>query len=229
MPGTIYNFGPDAFPTLTEHSPQHPLTKKGRIRVEMEQRLAAAARDGTRAIIVRAGDFFGPGALNNWFSQGLVTPGAPVTAVRNPARRGVGHQWAYLPDVAETMVRLVERAARLPAFAVYHMAGFHDRDGTELVAAIRRVVGRQVRVKSFPWWLVPVAAPFVTFMRELRELRYLWREPLRMTNERLVAELGSEPNTPIDQAVATTLRALGCLDPAKQNPSAQLADAPGVS
>ena len=33
LPGTIYNFGPDALPLLTEESPQHPVTRKGAIRV----------------------------------------------------------------------------------------------------------------------------------------------------------------------------------------------------
>lgn len=208
LPGTVYNFGPDAFPTLTEDSPQNPTTRKGAIRVEMERRLEAAARTGTGVIIVRAGDFFGPNAANNWFSV-LVTAGKPVTTIRNPARAGIGHQWAYLPDVAETMVRLVERADRLPSFAVYHMEGFYDADGTEMTGAIQRAAGG--KVNPFPWWLVPLAAPFVTLMRELREMRYLWREPLRMSNARLVAELGSEPHTPIDTAVRTTLRAMGCL------------------
>src|SRR5262245_50713119 len=57
FPGTVYNFGPDAFPNLTERSPQNPLTRKGKIRVEMEQRLEAASRDGVPTLIVRAGDF----------------------------------------------------------------------------------------------------------------------------------------------------------------------------
>jgi len=210
LPGTVYNFGPDAFPTLTEASPQHPRTRKGAIRVEMERRLEAAARAGTGVIIVRAGDFFGPGAANNWFSGCLVTPGKPVRTIKNPARRGIGHQWAYLPDVAETMARLAERAEKLPSFAVYHMAGTFDADGTEMVAAIQRVVGG-AKATAFPWWIVPLAAPFVRLMRELAEMRYLWREPLRMTNERLVAELGDEPHTPIDEAVRTTLGGLGCL------------------
>src|SRR5262245_54262521 len=34
LPGTVYNYGPDAFPLLTEQSPQHPMTRKGAIRVE---------------------------------------------------------------------------------------------------------------------------------------------------------------------------------------------------
>lgn len=211
LPGTVYNFGPDAFPVLREDSPQNPVTKKGAIRVEMEKRLKRAAEQGTGVIIVRAGDFFGPGTTgNSWFSQ-IVTPGKPVRTLKNPARDGIGHQWAYLPDVAETMVALVERAASLPDFAVYHMDGFWDRDGRQMAEAIRRVSGGRAKIGAFPWWIVPLAAPFVTVMREVKEMRYLWKEPLRMSNAKLVAELGGEPQTPIDEAVRASLVALGCL------------------
>ncbi|HEV7320979.1 MAG TPA: SDR family NAD(P)-dependent oxidoreductase [Ensifer sp.] len=211
LPGTIYNFGRDAFPVLTEEAPQNPDTDKGLIRKEMELRLKAASEAGVGVIIVRAGDFFGPGAANNWFSQGLVKPGKPLTAISYPGRKGVAHQWAYLPDVAETMMRLVERADSLPRFAVYHMRGFLDRNGMEMVEAIRRVVGKpKLSVRAFPWWLIGLASPFVPLFAELRKMRYLWREPLRMSNERLLDVLGEEPHTPIDQAVGTTLRGLGC-------------------
>jgi nucleoside-diphosphate-sugar epimerase len=222
LPGTVYNFGPESFPILGEDSPQNPRTKKGAIRAEMEKRLLAASDGGVSVIIVRAGDFFGPTAANSWFSQGMITPGKPVKTIRNPASRGVGHQWAYLPDVAETMVLLVERGDRLAPFAVYHMEGYWDTDGSQMAAAINRVVGGKARARAFPWWLVPLAAPFVTFMRELREMRYLWRKPLRMTNDRLVAELGGEPRTPIDEAVRATLIALGCLPQPPQRAASAL-------
>lgn len=212
LPGTVYNFGPDAFPSLREDSPQHPVTRKGKIRVEMERRLKAAADKGTGVIIVRAGDFFGPGTTgNSWFSSVMVQPGKPVGTIRNPGRRGIGHQWAYLPDVAETMVRLVERADRLEPFAVYHMDGFFDADGRQMAEAIQRAAGGKARIGAFPLWIVPLAAPFVRLMGELKEMLYLWKTPLRMRNDKLIAELSAEPQTPIDEAVETTLRALGCM------------------
>ncbi|MGX5665037.1 NAD-dependent epimerase/dehydratase family protein [Rhizobium daejeonense] len=211
MPGTVYNFGPDSFPLVREDSPQHPVTRKGQIRVELERRLEAAAADGVPVLIVRAGDFFGPGAGNNWFAQGVIKPGAPVVAITNPSSPGVGHQWAYLPDVAETMVRLLEHADRLPTFARFHMAGFRDRDGTELAASIRRVTGRpDLKLKRFPWLLVMLASPFVPLFRELLEMRYLWTREVMMDDRNLVEFLGEEPRTPIDEAVATTLASLGC-------------------
>jgi nucleoside-diphosphate-sugar epimerase len=215
LPGTVYNFGPDAFPVLREDSPQRPVTRKGAIRVEMERRLRAASEEGVPVIIVRAGDFFGPKAGNNWFSQGLVKPGQAVAAVSNPARAGVGHQWSYLPDVARTMVRLLDRAESLPAFANFHMAGHWDADGRQMAASIQRVVqrrtGHEPALRAFPWWLLMLASPFVPLFREMREMRYLWTRELRMDNAALVRVLGEEPHTPLDQAVETTLRGLGCL------------------
>ncbi len=219
LPGTVYNFGPDAFPRPGEDAPQRPLTRKGAIRVEMERRLREGAEQGRfQAIVLRAGDFFGPGAANNWFSQGLVTPGRPVTRIQQPGTDGVGHQWAYLPDVAAAMTALIERRERLPQFARFHFEGHWDEDGRQMAEAIQRVVPRRTgavpRLTRFPWWAVRLAQPVVPLFRELAEMRYLWREPLRMDQARLAAELAREggvPHTPLDLAVERTLESLGCL------------------
>jgi nucleoside-diphosphate-sugar epimerase len=214
LPGTVYNYGPDAFPLIGEDAPQKPLTRKGALRVEMERRLSAAAGDGVRSLIVRAGDFFGPRAANNWFSQGLVKPGRRVDAVTNPATKGVGHQWAFLPDVAETMGQLIARESELPPFARFHMEGHWDADGTAFAEAIRRVVAdARLKVRDFPWWLIELASPVVPLFRELREMRYLWRTPVRLDNSRLQSFLGHEPHTPLDEAVRQTLQGLGCIAP----------------
>jgi nucleoside-diphosphate-sugar epimerase len=212
LPGTVYNYGPDAFPVVTEASPQNAITRKGRIRVEMERRLQTAASNGAKVLIVRAGDYFGPKAANNWFSQGLVKPGRPVTAIANPGSPGVGHQWAYLPDVAETMVQLLEREAGLDPFALFHMDGHWDADGTKMADAIRRAIGQpKLRIGALPWALIRLASPFVPLFREIAEMRYLWQVPVRLTNERLRATLGAEPHTPLDDAVRMTLIGLACL------------------
>jgi nucleoside-diphosphate-sugar epimerase len=212
LPGTVYNYGPDAFPILREDSPQNPLTRKGAIRAEMERRLRVASDSGVRSLIVRAGDFFGPAAGNNWFSQGLVKPGQAVRAINYPGRPGVGHSWAYLPDLAQTMAQLLEREALLAPFETLHFGGHWDADGSEIVASIRRVAGnRGIRVRQFPWPVVTLVSPFVTLFREMREMRYLWQEPLQLSNERLKKALGSEPQTPLDVAIRNTLNGLGCL------------------
>jgi nucleoside-diphosphate-sugar epimerase len=211
LPGTIYNYGPDAFPRLTEASPQHPRTRKGAIRAEMERRLAVAAETGVRTLILRCGDFFGPRAGNNWFSLGLVKAGAPVRRVSYPGRPQIGHSWAYLPDVGETLARLLDRERELAMFEVFHFGG-HWLDGHAMAAAIGRATGNpRLALRRFPWWQVTLGAPFVETLRELRKMRYLWRSPIRLDDRKLLAFLGEAPYTPIDDAVRAALDGTGCL------------------
>ena len=212
FPGTVYNFAPDTFPFIAEDAPQKPQTRKGKIRVAMEKRLQEAAAAGLPVIIIRAGDFFGPrGSANNWFGAGIIKPGKPLGSVSYPGAHKVGHSWAYLPDLAETFMQLIERADELPPFARFHFEGHWFDEGVEIARATARVAGvSDAKVKRLPWWAITLAAPFVETFRELLEMRYLWKKPLRLDNAKLVSLLGAEPHTPLDQALRETLIGLGC-------------------
>jgi nucleoside-diphosphate-sugar epimerase len=212
LPGTIYNYGPDAFPTLREESPQNAATRKGKIRIELEKKLKDASRQGVRSLIVRFGDFFGPKPGGNWFSQAMVTPNRPLTSITYPGESGVAHEWAYVPDAGEVFAELMDREVELEAFACFHFRGFLDKDGTEMIAAIRRVTGKpSLPVKKLPWFFFKLAAPFNETLRETAANRPLWTTPIELDNTQLVRCLGKEPQTDLDRAVETTLRALGCL------------------
>lgn len=220
LPGTIYNFGADTFPVLHEDSPQHPSTRKGAIRVEMEKKLKAAANDGVPALIVRAGDYFGPKTTgNSFFSAVMVRPGSPVNWIVNPARSGSSHAWAYLPDVGETIALLMDREDALGNFEVFNFAG-HQLASGEMPAAIAKAAGKpKLRVWPLPWFAVVALQPFVRLFREMAEMRYLWSESISLNGGKLAAFLGDrQPRTPLDIAVRDTLVGLCCLkalDPRK--------------
>jgi nucleoside-diphosphate-sugar epimerase len=210
LPGNVYNYGPDVGPTIAEDAPQQPLTRKGRIRAEMERRLRQAGQQGAKSLILRAGDFFGPRVKEGWMGKVIFRAGKPVRQLTYGGPLDVRHAWAYLPDLAETTVNLLEREAELSAVASFHFAG-HALDGHDLAAAFESVVGRKLAVKAFPWLALTAAGPFNETFRELAEMRYLWRETVLLDNARLVRELGAEPHTPIETALDETLGALGCL------------------
>jgi nucleoside-diphosphate-sugar epimerase len=181
-------------------------------RVVMVRRLKAASAEGAPVLIVRAGDFFGPRAGNNWFGQAVIKPGAALKSVTEPSTRGVAHAWAYLPDLAETMARLLDQADRLAAFEVFHFGGHHLAWG-EMAASVRRMTNQpRLPVMGFPWWLVTALSPVVPLFHEMAEMRYLWREPLALDDRKLRTFLGDVPHTPLDTAVAASLRGLGCLE-----------------
>jgi nucleoside-diphosphate-sugar epimerase len=209
LPGTIYNYGRDAFPNLREGEAQTPHTRKGAIRVEMEARLEAASARGARTLILRAGDFFGPVTGNSWLTQGMITPNAPLKSVTYPGARNVGHAWAYLPDFAETVARLLAREQELAAFERFHFAGHYFARGVEFAERIRDAANApNAPIRAFPWTGLLALSPFIALLRELAEMRYLWREDVRLDNAKLVAFLGEEPHTPIAAALAMTLSAL---------------------
>lgn len=215
LPGTVYNFGPDAPDVVDETAPQNPVTRKGKIRVAMEQRLLQASREGVPVLVVRAGDFFGPHAGNSWFSQGMVKPGSPLTSVTYPGKAEIGRSWAYLPDLAATIVKLLERGADLSQFEVFHFRGHSFERGRDLAEATRRVAGvPNAPIRRFPWFAIYALSPFVVTFREMLEMRYLWDTTLLLDNRKLVSFLGAEPHTPLDQALAATLSGLGITAPA---------------
>jgi nucleoside-diphosphate-sugar epimerase len=212
QPASVYNFDPALAPVVAEDTPQTPRGSKGLVRIQMEQRLHAASREGVKVLILRAGDFFGPPPSNGWLSGGMVKPGAPLRSVTYPGSRKVGHAWAYLPDLGEAMARILDNADRLGPYEVFHFGGHWLDRGVEMAEAVRRASGRpRLPIRPFPWLLVRALAPFNETFRGLVEMSYLWRQPLRLDNSKLVAFLGEEPHTPLDQAVRSSLEGLGCL------------------
>ncbi len=206
-PASVYVYGPDAGTLVAEDALQHPRTRKGRIRVEMEAMLHAASVKGLRTLIVRAGDFYGPRAPSSWVSTVLLRDGKTLRRVVTPERPGVGHAWAYLPDLAETVALLADRDAKLADEERLHFGG-HFLEGRGMSNAVRRLLDGTVPIRPFRWLPVYLGAPFVTFLREVIEMRYLWQVPLRLDNRRLVVLLGQEPHTALDEAVRVSHAAL---------------------
>jgi nucleoside-diphosphate-sugar epimerase len=213
MPGSVYNFAPDSGERIAEDAPQAPATRKGAIRVELERRLRVATERGAKVLVLRAGDFFGPAAPNSalgWLTQ---SRRGRVTGVYAPGPSGVGHAFAYMPDLAETLARLVDDEARLANFEVFHFRGHWLARSAELGESIRRVVRRpDLPIRAFPWIVVRIAAPFNETFRELLEMRYLWQKPIGLDGAKLDRFLGDVPHTPLDTAMRATLADMGCLD-----------------
>lgn len=209
FPGNIYNYGPDAFPRIAEDAPQSPRTRKGSIRVGMEQDLRAAVAAGAKVLIVRCGDFIAPNAGgSDWLSQAIVPRGKPLRSIRYPGDMDIRHAWAWLPDIAETCTRLL--ATPLADFETFHMTGYAVT-GHEFVAALARASDRPVQVNGLPWLALQALSPFNETFRELLEMRYLWQEEVALDGARLAARLGSEPKTPLDEALRQALAGLGAL------------------
>ena len=168
IPGNIYNFGnqPGA---LNETTPQIPHTRKGKIRVEMEQ----AYRDaGVRTIVLRAGNFIDPNHNADVMSLFILRE-AKRAKIAYSGAPDIAQAYAYLPDWARAAVALAEMRETRADFEDLPFPG-HSFDMAALKAHLDRVTGRTFRLTAFPWWIMTAISPFVEMARELGEMRYLY-------------------------------------------------------
>jgi nucleoside-diphosphate-sugar epimerase len=206
FPGSVWNYGRGMPPVLDEGTPMQPTMRKGAMRVEIEQRIREASDRGMRAIVLRAGDFFGAGH-GSWLDLVIVKE-IGRGRLTYPGPPDVVHAWAYLPDFAETLVQLAERRDE---FGPYETFGFPGDavTGRELTGTIEAVTKSSFNVKPMSWWMLKSVGQIFRMGRELSELEYLWRVPHRISGEKLKAVLGDIPHTPMPKAITETLRSLG--------------------
>jgi len=203
IPGNVYNYGTTMPARLTEATPHAATTRKGRIRIEMEADYRAAAADGVRTIVLRAGDFIEGRATGNWF-ESYIANKVDKGQVTYPGPRDVVHAWAYLPDMARAMAGLADKRAQFAAFEEFGFGGYAVT-GNQLVAAMERAVGQPLKVGGMPWAMLRVVALFNPQVREVLEMRYLWQTPHAIDGAKLAAALPGFRATPFEEAIAVAL------------------------
>jgi nucleoside-diphosphate-sugar epimerase len=209
FPGNVYNFGAQMPKDLKPNTPQEASTKKGIIRIEQEKLIREASKAGMKAIIIRAGDFFGC-ASGSWFdltiAKNLIAQPASATTVIYPGKLDVPHAWAFVPDLANYFVQAANARAGLGGCEVLHFEGY-TLTGNELLAALSAVTKRKLEAKSLPWPLIRAFSFAVPSWREIAEIAYLWNRPHRLDPEpRHLAAL-PEQRTPLPEALKYALRA----------------------
>lgn len=206
VPGNVYPYGMEPGPWNAD-TPHRPVSRKGRIRAQMEARYREAAAQGQRTIQLRGGDFLLPEApqmLMNRVILGKVDKGVVTTLGDADAL----HAYAYLPDMARAAVRLVELGQALPAYADIPFAG-HAFTISNLADRISRLTGRPTRIKRFPLWLFTLTSPVWELARELREMLYLSSFPHSLDPAPLRRWLPDWQDTPLDQVIRLHLQARG--------------------
>jgi len=206
FPGSVWNYGRGMPEVLDETTPMHPTMRKGRMRVEAEQRIREACDRGMRAIVLRAGDFFGSGR-GSWFDLVIVKE-LEKNRITYPGPEDIMHPWAYVPDLAETAVRLAEKRAEFGAFETFGFPGYAVT-GREMIDAIEAAMRNKANVRHMSWWTLKTIGRLMALGRELAELEYLWKVPHRIDGTKLKATIGDVPQTPFHKAIAMSLRELG--------------------
>lgn len=197
----IYVYGRPEHGPLTETSPLHAHTRKGKIRLAMTEALAAAWQEGkVRVAVARGSDFFGP---DDTVSQRLIyAPALRAKAVSIIGRLDQPHTFTYAPDFGKTLATLGTRDEALGQ--VWHVPSNPPLTQRQYLDLVRDAVGKPVKVlqANAPLlWLASLRNPDA---RELIEMIYEFDQPFVMASEKAQLTFGIAP-TPLPEAVQATV------------------------
>ncbi|MFO7892740.1 MAG: NAD-dependent epimerase/dehydratase family protein [Longimicrobiales bacterium] len=191
---------------ITEDSPLRARSAKGRLRIELAQRLLDAHAAGlVRATIGRGSDFFGPGAVNTMAGQ-LVFP----AVIAGKKAHWIGaldqpHSQNFVDDFARGLITLGTSPRALGE--VWHIPPNGSPTGREFIEMAFAAAGTEPNVGLYPRWMMRLVSVFSRDMRELVEILHQFEEPWVLDGSKFADTFGELDLTPMREAVARTVEA----------------------
>jgi nucleoside-diphosphate-sugar epimerase len=214
----LYMHAPAEGP-ITEASPEHATTPKGRVRAALGRQLLAAHDAGrVRVAIGRFSDYYGPRGPNSFVSMLMLVPGLAGKTMRTFLRDDVPHTFHYLPDAARGFAALVEseaadgRAWVLPAAPALTQG--------EVAALVNELLPRPVRVSRVSRPLLALGALFSGDLREAKQVTEQFDRPWVVDAAAFTAAFGPIALTEHRTALAETLAWMRGEVPAAGDPTA---------
>ncbi|MDD3617957.1 MAG: NAD-dependent epimerase/dehydratase family protein [Desulfobulbaceae bacterium] len=200
----VYAYGRVDGP-MTEETPFNPVSRKGEVRARIATMLLEEMHSGNlQAMIVRAADFYGPGAENSF----------PHATVFKRLKAGKTPQWIGNPDAVHTFTftpdagRALAVLGRSPdAFGqTWHLPTTREPlSGTGFVRLACELAGRPFRIQVAPRWLLRIMGIFMPVLRENEEMMYQFEYDYRFDSSRIGSAFGLQA-TPYRTGISETLR-----------------------
>jgi nucleoside-diphosphate-sugar epimerase len=203
----VYLYGLVAGP-MTEETPVHPTSEKGRIRAHVANLLTEAMAAGRlQALIARAADFYGPYSERTSMPSILVfqrlAAGKPAQVLVNAEAR---HSYSYTLDCARG-VRILAEAD--DAYGqVWHLPTAHPAlSAREFVELAARALGVPPRMTVIPRWVIRAGGLFSPLLREVAEMLYQYDHAYLFDSSKFERRFDFTP-TSYERGIADTVRSM---------------------
>jgi nucleoside-diphosphate-sugar epimerase len=200
-----YMYAPAAIPNQTEESPLGPVSRKGHVRAAvLELFLEAEAVGKISLLVVRSADFYGPNIVQRSVLLELTYENFKKGKAANWLYKAdVRHTFSYTPDIGRAMAQLGNTP---DAFGqTWHVPTTTEAlTGNEWTAMVAEAMGVPNKLQVMPSWLVWTLGLFVPYLKEVREMHYMYDQDYIFHSDKFTKRFGWEA-TPPKQAIAETV------------------------
>jgi nucleoside-diphosphate-sugar epimerase len=176
--------------TMTEDTPYNPCSRKGEVRARIATMLMDEVRSGElRGAIVRAADFYGPGAV---LSLTHATVTARLKAGKTPQWIGnaqAEHTFTYTPDAGRSLA-LIGNTPSAYGQVWHAVTSKEPMTGERFVRLACEIAGRPYSLQVAPRWMLQIMGVFVPVMRENMEMLYQFEQDYRFDSSKVERAFG---------------------------------------
>lgn len=189
----MYAYDPKHVGHLTEETPMRPEGGKGKVRAKIAQMvLDAISSSKLTAMIVRAADFYGPGAKLSFLHEIVINR---MLAGKTPQWLYSGskkHSFTYIPDCARAMAELVQHESAWNQ--VWHLPTSNEYpSGQEIVDMLAKELNMSNKLMVVPAWMVKLLGVFTPILKEVVELRYQLDQDYCFDSSKIEKAYGLKP------------------------------------
>jgi nucleoside-diphosphate-sugar epimerase len=182
-----------------ELSMKNPHTKKGKIRLKLQQQIESS---GVPYVIAHFPDFYGPKA------EGTILHYTLEQLIKKNTAGFIGHielqkEFIYIKDAATA---LVELAIREDAYGEeWNIPGVGTISGNEIAEIASEHLKKNLKIKPIHRWMINALGLFNPFMKEFSEMMYLNETPVILDGTKYDRRIGPLPKTPYQIGVQNNL------------------------
>lgn len=201
----VYSYGLVNGP-MTETTPYHPISKKGKVRAAIATQLMDEVKAGRlTATIARAADFYGPGADKTGFLNLLIIDKfKKKSSAMWLGKDNVTHSYTFTPDAGKGLYLLSQDDSSWNQ--VWHLPTTNPApDGKGYMEMIARQMGVKPKYMKLNSFLIAISGLFDPTIRELREMLYQSNYPYIFDSSKFEKHFRVKP-TSYEEGVKLTLQ-----------------------
>lgn len=191
--------------SMTESTPFNPISNKGEVRAKIATMLLDEMLSGDlRAMIVRAADFYGPGAVNS----------LPHAAVFERLKAGKTPQWIGNQNAVHTFTFTPDAGLAVAALGrspvaygqTWHLPTTKELlTGSDFVRVACELEKRPYKLQVAPRWMLKLMGIFMPVLRENDEMMYQFEYDYRFDSSRIESAFDLQA-TPYHRGISESLR-----------------------